>query len=108
MDNGYITANQAVAYARIGQDARSREMLEYLEQQAKNDSECEFRLAMAYAELGSTEEAIKHLQSCFAVHDDRLVWLRVESCFDSLRSDPPFQELLRKMKLDSSSIPGTN
>ncbi len=104
----YIAANQAVAYARMGQGARSREMLEYLEQGAKDDSEFEFRLAMADAELERAEEAIKHLQRCFTAHDDRLVWLRVESCFDSLRSDPRFQELLRKMKLDSSSIQGTN
>ncbi len=104
----YIAANQAVTYARMGQNARSREMLEYLEQGAKDDSEFEFRLAMADAELERAEEAIKHLQRCFTAHDDRLVWLRVESCFDSLRSDPRFQELLRKMKLDSSSIQGTN
>ena len=106
--NCYIAAHRAVAYARMGQGARSGEMLEYLEQRAKDDSENEYRLAIAYAELGRAEEAIKHLQRCFAVHDDRLVWLRVESCFDSLRSDPRFQELLRKMKLDSSSIQGMN
>jgi tetratricopeptide (TPR) repeat protein len=107
--NGYIAANRAVAYARMGQAARSGEMLEYLEQRAKDDSENEYRLAMAYAELGRAEDAIKHLQRCFAVHDDRLVWLPVESGFDSLRGDPRFQELLRKMKLlDSTSIPGTN
>ena len=103
MDNAYIAANQAVAYARVGQGARSREMLELLEQRAKDDSEFEFRLAMAYAELGRAEDAIKHLQRCFAVHDDRLVWLPVESCFDSLRGDARFQELLRKMKLDSNA-----
>jgi adenylate cyclase len=103
MDNGSIAANQAIAYARVGQGARSREMLEYLEQRAKDDSEFEFRLAMAYAELGHAEDAIKHLQRCFAVHDDRLVWLPVESSFDSLRGDARFQELLQKMKLDSNS-----
>ena len=74
-------------------------MLEYLERGAKEGSEYEYRLAVAYAELGRVEEAIKHLQGCFAVHDDRLVWLRVESSFDSLRSDSRFQEILRKMNL---------
>jgi tetratricopeptide (TPR) repeat protein len=99
--SGYIAANQAVAYARTGQGGRSREMLEYLEQRAKEDSENEYRLAMAYAELGRVEDAIKHLQRCFVAHDDRLVWLPVESYFNSLRGDARFQELLRKMKLDS-------
>ena len=99
ISNGYLAANQAVAYTRMGQIARSREMLDYLEQQAKTDSEWEFRLAMADADLGRAEEAIKHIQRCFTFHDDRLVWLRVEPCFDSLRGDARFQELLRKMKL---------
>jgi TolB-like protein len=101
--SGYVTANRAVAYARTGQESRSREMLDYLEQRAKNDSEIGYRLAMAYAELGYTEDAIKHLQRCLVAHDDRLVWLLVESYFDSLRGDPRFQEILRKMKLDASS-----
>ena len=104
----YVAANQAVAYARMGQGARSREMLEYLERQAKDDSENEYRLAMAYAELDRAEDAINHLQRCFIAHDDRLVWLRVETCFDSLRSDARFHELLHKMKLDSSSNVVTN
>jgi len=98
--SGYVAAVQAVAYARMGQGTRSREMLEYLEKRAKDDSENEYRLAMAYAELGHTESAIKHLQRCFTVHDDRLVWLLVEPCFDSLRSEDRFRELLRKMKLN--------
>jgi tetratricopeptide (TPR) repeat protein len=97
--SSYIASIRAVAYARMGQDARSREMLEYLEKRARDDSEKEYRLAMANAELGRAEQAIKHLQKCFSVHDDRLVWLPVEPCFDSLRSDARFQELLRKMKL---------
>jgi len=97
--SSYIASIRAVAYARMGQDARSREMLEYLEKRARDDSENEYRLAMANAELGRAEQAIKHLQRCFSVHDDRLVWLPVEPCFDSLRTDARFQELLRKMKL---------
>ena len=98
--SGYVAAVQAVAYARMGQGTRSREMLEYLEKRAKDDSENEYRLATAYAELGRTDQAIKDLQRCFEVHDDRLVWLRVEPCFDSLRSDARFQELLRKLRLN--------
>jgi hypothetical protein len=86
--------------ARMGQGTRSREMLEYLERRAKDDSDNEYRLAVAYAELGSAEQAIKHLQRCFTVHDDRLVWLSGETSFDSLQSEDRFKELLRKMKLN--------
>ena len=95
----YLTANLAVAYARTGQQARARQLLAYLEQRAKTESETAYRLATAYSDLGRKDEAIVLLKGCFAAHDDRMVWIKAEPRFDPLRDDARFQEMLRSMNL---------
>ncbi|HEY3026975.1 MAG TPA: winged helix-turn-helix domain-containing protein [Pyrinomonadaceae bacterium] len=95
----YMTANLAVAYARTGQEAKSKELLAYLESRAKTNSEAAFRLAMALSDLGHREEAIRLLEGCLQAHEDRMVWIKVEPRFDPLRNDERFRTLLRTMNL---------
>jgi TolB-like protein/DNA-binding winged helix-turn-helix (wHTH) protein len=95
----YMTANLAVAYARTSQEAKSKELLAYLESRAKTNTEAAFRLAMALSDLGHKEEAIRLLEGCLQGHEDRMVWIKVEPRFDPLRNDERFRTLLRTMNL---------
>ena len=95
-----ILAGQlAIAYSRSQQESRAREMFDDLERKAATDSEAAYRLAVAYAELGRKDEAIALLQKCLEAHDDRMVWIKVEPHFDSLRDDKRFRALLSRMNL---------
>jgi DNA-binding winged helix-turn-helix (wHTH) protein/TolB-like protein/Flp pilus assembly protein TadD len=94
-----LTASLAIAYARLGHEAKSREMLAELEQLPKNDTGAVYQLATIHSALGDKEKAIALLQKCFAAHDDRMLWIKVEPRFDALRDEPRFQEILRKMRL---------
>jgi serine/threonine protein kinase/tetratricopeptide (TPR) repeat protein len=58
-----------------------------------------YSIAEAYMRIGDKEKAIDWLEKAFDEHDSGLVSLGVEPMFDSLRSDPRFQEILRRMKL---------
>jgi hypothetical protein len=49
--------------------------------------------------LGQTEEAIKWLEKGYEERDFRMTMLAVDFGFDSIRSDPRFVELIRKMGL---------
>jgi hypothetical protein len=53
--------------------------------------------AIVCAGLGDTDAAIGHLERSYAQSDVWLVWLNTEPRLDSLRADPRFQQLLRRV-----------
>jgi DNA-binding winged helix-turn-helix (wHTH) protein/TolB-like protein/Tfp pilus assembly protein PilF len=99
LTSDYVAANMAIAYARMGQNSRAEEMLDFLRNEAKTVTESAYRLAQAYAELGRTDDAIPLLQSCLAAHDDRLMWVKVDRSFESLRDDRRFREIVSRTGL---------
>ena len=56
-------------------------------------------LAELYVGLGDNESAIASLERAYAAHDLQLQTIKVSANFDSLRSDPRFQDLLRRVGL---------
>jgi TolB-like protein/DNA-binding winged helix-turn-helix (wHTH) protein/tetratricopeptide (TPR) repeat protein len=58
-------------------------------------------LAMLYAALGDKEAAFQWLERAYVAHDSQLQNLKVDPRCDSLRSDPRFADLLRRMRLVS-------
>lgn len=94
-----LDARLAVAYERVKKHERSKQILDSLEKQLPSDTYVAYHLAMAYADLGNREKALRLLETCFNAKDDRLLWIKVEPRFEPLRGDPRFQELLRKMDL---------
>ncbi|MGB7068573.1 MAG: hypothetical protein WBD22_03705 [Pyrinomonadaceae bacterium] len=56
-------------------------------------------LAVLYAALGDREQALALLEKAYSEHDVQLIFLGVEPNFDSLRDDPRFQDLMRRVGL---------
>ncbi|HKO05059.1 MAG TPA: protein kinase [Candidatus Acidoferrales bacterium] len=56
-------------------------------------------IAQFYAELGDKDHAFEWLNTAYQEHDDGLLSLRTLFTFDSLRSDPRYAELVRKIGL---------
>lgn len=54
-------------------------------------------VAMFYAGLGDKDKALAWLERAFDEQSPCLVVLKVDPLFDSLRSDPRFQDLVRRM-----------
>jgi hypothetical protein len=52
-----------------------------------------------YAQLGDKEQAFLWLNTAFQEHDEHLMWLKIDFTLDSLRSDPRFAEMVRKVGL---------
>lgn len=56
-----------------------------------------YRLAIIQMRLGNKDEAFRNLEKAYQEHEWQMVQLKSLPAWDPLRSDPRFQELLRRM-----------
>lgn len=85
------------AYAKAGEREKALDILKQSETSKEYVSPNE--LAVLYVALGEREKAFASLEKAYAARDSQLQFLKVESNFDSLRDDPRFQDLLRRVGL---------
>jgi len=85
------------AYAKNGQRDKALEILRQF--QSGKFLASPFGLAMLYVGLGDNERAFAALEDAYAMRDQQLMWLRGEWTFDSIRSDPRFEDLVRRVGL---------
>ena len=55
--------------------------------------------ALVWAALGDRDRAFALLEQAYREHANGLVWLRVDPRYESLRSDPRFTDLVRRIGL---------
>ena len=58
-----------------------------------------FYLAMAYWQLGEKDKAFAELDKAYENREYQLRFLKIDPSVDSLRDDPRFKELMRRMRL---------
>jgi TolB-like protein/Flp pilus assembly protein TadD len=85
------------AYAAAGRQAEAHQILEQLFELSKQRYVTPYGVARVYAALGNKEEALRWLERAYQLRAEWMVLLKVDPCFDDLRPEPPFQELLRRM-----------
>lgn len=87
------------AYYKTNKHDKAGETLIRLETLAQKDTKALYSLAMNYAELGRTDEAIVNLERCLSEKEERVVWMKVEPRFESLKDDIRFQQFIKKLNL---------
>jgi len=92
------TAALGHAYAISGRANEARRVISELNESAKRRYVSLGCQAMIYAGLGDEDQALKWLQEAYEERAGWLVYLNVDPRYDSLRSDPRFKDLLRRMK----------
>ena len=97
-DGPWIWAYEAYVRGRAGQVARARYALgKFRETNRRWKTDPVGMLALAYTGMGNKDEAFTWLQKAFAEHSIVLLALKVDPAYDPLRSDPRFQDLLRRL-----------
>jgi TolB-like protein len=85
------------AYAAAGYRDEAQKVLQQLEALSKQRYVTPYGRARIYAALGETDETFKWLETAYQQRANWMVLLKVDPCFDELRSDPRFQDLMRRM-----------
>jgi TolB-like protein/Tfp pilus assembly protein PilF len=84
-------------YARSGDRDRAQKILNEFAERSSHEYVPALNFAQIHAGLGDQEQALAWLDKAY---DERAIWipfLKVDLKFDSLRSEPRFKELLRKV-----------
>jgi TolB-like protein/Tfp pilus assembly protein PilF len=87
------------AYAKAGRLDEARATLEQVRGLAEKGHASSLDVAIVYAGLGEKDEALAWLQKGCEERSGPWVFLKVEPLYESLRADPRFRELLRRVGL---------
>ncbi len=86
-------------YALAGERDKAQQALDELREMSKRRYISPYLFAVVYVGLGDKEQAFAWLEKAYQDRSFWLIWLKVEPRFDSLRDDPRFQDLLRRIGL---------
>ena len=91
----------AYAYAVAGRRNEALKILDAQHRLAKQrDDVSPYNFAIIYTGLGDKDQAFEWLEKCIEQGTPLVYRLKVRPMFDSLRSDPRYRELLRRMNLE--------
>jgi len=93
----FATAGLGHAYGMAGNRAEAVQILRELIEQSKKGYVPAFDVAVVYEGIGDDEHAFEWVEKAYAERSSWLVYLKQDPRFDSLHSNPHFQDLLRRV-----------
>jgi eukaryotic-like serine/threonine-protein kinase len=94
-----FTADLGYVRARLGQREEARGILRQLAEAAKERYTPALAFAVVHVGLGENDQALNWLEKAYEERFNRLAYLRREPVWDTLRPDPRFIDLLRRINL---------
>ncbi|HEX5217425.1 MAG TPA: winged helix-turn-helix domain-containing protein [Vicinamibacterales bacterium] len=88
----------AYAYGVAGRRADAERQIATLKSMITSTSSPAYQIAMGYAGLGETRQAMDWLERAYGERSLWMAWLRVEPWFDKMREDGRFVALMKKLK----------
>lgn len=98
--NTRVNALLAMHLAHLGRREEARTILAQLLDTARTRHVPPVSLAVVLAALGETGAALEQLERAYDDRDTQLIFLKDDSRRSGLRSEPWFQALMQKLKLD--------
>ena len=89
-------------YGLAGRKDDALKILNEVMEQTKQRYVSPYAIAIVHIGLGNKDQAFRWLEKACEEHSTTMVWLRVDAMLDSLRFDPRYTELLKKMGLEKS------
>jgi serine/threonine-protein kinase len=98
-DNPRYLYSMGYTEAKAGRKREAEERISKLKSISKETYVLSYRIARIYAALDQRDDAFATLEKAYEERDYYLPRLKVDPAFDSLRTDPRFADLLRRMGL---------
>jgi serine/threonine-protein kinase len=98
-DNMAVEADTGYVYALSGKKDEALKVIDELKELSKRKYVSSYNVAMIYIGLKEKDRAFEWLENAYQERSDLLVYLKVEPRLDSLRSDPRFADLVRRVGL---------
>jgi serine/threonine-protein kinase len=99
VNNPEVLMDLGRAYALAGRRAEADRILAELKARTKTGYVSPFHIAMVYIGLGDKEQAFAALEQAHEARSWYMTWLKEAPEFNSLRSDPRFADLVRRVGL---------
>jgi len=97
--NQFPLRDAGIAYAKAARPAKAQEMISKFKEIAKTRYVATCRIASIYGALGEMDKAFEELQIAFEVRDWEVFRMNVDPYFSSLRDDPRYKEMLKRLNL---------
>ena len=93
----FVSAYLAYAYGASGDRARAEAELEDLKKKSLHGVVSPYNMALVCIGLGERQRALDYLEKAYATDSEWLGYLNFDKTFNSLRSEPRFQALRKKL-----------
>ena len=108
LEQGMVVGNEripsflgdlAIAYFKSGQPEKAEKIIEELKTLESKGSQGSpsFFLAQIHAGIEQPELAFEWLEKSYEAHEVEMIWLKIEPQFNSIRNDPRFIDLLKRV-----------
>ena len=98
---GVYLASLAHAYGVAGRRSEALQLIRKLEGLAAGEHVSAYDMALAFVGVDDKDQAFFWLDKAVSDHAGRLMFLNVEPRFDSVRSDPRYADLVRRLRFPS-------
>jgi serine/threonine-protein kinase len=94
-----VIATLGYSYGLAGKKEEALKILSELEERSRTAYVSGFAMACPSLGIGDSEHAFKWLEKAYQERSTWMLPLRVEPMYDSIRADPRFADLLRRVGL---------
>jgi tetratricopeptide (TPR) repeat protein len=92
-------AGLGYVYAASGRPQEALQLIADMKAKAKQRYVSSYAIAIVYAGLGDRDKVFEWLEKAYDERSPGLTWLKAEPMLDSIRSDPRYADLLRRIGL---------
>ena len=99
-NNPYGLGELGIAYALARKKDEAIDAIKNLEELSKQGYSTNSDLALIHFGLGDRDRTFEYLERAYEEKEDGVLWLKVDPCWDGIRSDPRYISLIKRMNLE--------